>query len=1011
MNFKIVKSAFVGLFLSLFVINAQAQNKTVTGKVTDSKDGSAIVAASVVGQGTTIGTRTAADGSFKLIVPSSVNTLFISSVGYASKQVTITGGELKVSLVESSEQLNEVVVIGYGTARKKDVTGAVSSVQAKDFNQGVITTPDQLLQNKVAGLDITSASGQPGAATTVKIRGNNSVRANSNPLYVIDGVPLDGRSARPSAGTGFGASPDANPLNFINPNDIQSVDVLKDASSAAIYGSRGANGVILINTKRGKSGAPTVDYSAYVGAETISQRPQLLNAAEFRAAAAKYKQTFDDNGANTDWLNVITRTAVSQNHNVGVSGGSENLSYRASVGYLDQTGTLIGSAKDRLTGRLNLDAKAMNGKLNMKFNMSASQTNGTFADNRAVGFAMNMRPTDPVYNANGTYFQLPGTFSNFNPLAALEKRSNTQRLQDFLFNASAGYTILDGLVFNVSGTLRTQTANNSAYASSTPGNLLSTVGGNSASRSLNSVTDKQLEATLNWTKKLNDVSTLTLLGGYTYQDVVNDGFGASNNNFLTDAFGADNIGSGLGIRTNPSLLYSYKNEYKLVSFLARAQYSLMNKYFATVNVRRDGSTKFGDNNKWGLFPSVSVGWSLSEEAFLKGNTTIDNLKLRVSWGRTGNSEGIRPLLSKSFYGPSGSYYDGSADDFLPAYAIQSNPNPNLKWEVNENYGAGIDFSILKGKLTGSLDWYTRQTKDLLYTVNAPQEKGYVYPTILANIGSMQNRGIEVSATYQWLDTKDWSISSTFAGSFNQNELISLKNDEFAAADQVFLSTSLGSYIRGTSAVNFSVLQAGQPVGVFYGAKIAKIENGKYVFQDLNGDGVVDPNAKDRTYLGNPNPTFVGGLTTNVRYKAFDLSGMIYSAIGQEIIRNYERQQPYANQLGYMVDRWTGPGSTNVNPRVTTESTHNNLFSSYYVEDGSFARLKNIQLGYSFPALKLKKIKIETLRIYVSANNLITLTRYQGFDPDLGSSNALSAGVDYGFYPQAKTFMGGIQLKF
>ncbi len=980
LGFKQAFSVAVALVISL---GAFAQD-VVSGKVTDSKDGSAIPGVSVTVKGTTKGAQTDINGTYKVNAASG-STLVFSFVGYSKKEVKATGSVVNVSLAADNQSLEEVVVVGYGTQKRKEISGTVTSLGSREFNAGVVTNPLAAAQGKVAGLVITQSSGDPNARPTVRLRGTGSLNAGSEPLYVIDGV--------------IGA-----PIENVAPEDILSMDVLRDASSAAIYGSRGANGVILINTKRGKSGAPTVDYSAYVGAETISQRPALLNAAEFRAAAAKYKQTFDDNGANTDWLDVITRTAVSQNHNVGVSGGSENLSYRASVGYLDQKGTLIGSGKDRLTGRLNLDAKALDGKLVMKFNMSAMQTNGTFSDNRAVGFAMNMRPTDPVYAANGNYFQLPGTFANFNPLAALEKKSNTQRLQDFLFNASAGYTILDGLVFNISGTLRTQTANNAYFASSTPGNLLSTVGGNSASRSLNAVTDKQLEATLNWTKKLSDVSTLTLLGGYTYQDVVNDGFGASNNNFLTDAFGADNIGSGLGIRTNPSLLYSYKNEYKLVSFLARAQYSLMNKYFATVNMRRDGSTKFGDNNKWGLFPSVSVGWSLSEEAFLKGNTTIDNLKLRVSWGRTGNSEGIRPLLSKSFYGPSGSYYDGSADDFLPAYAIQSNPNPNLKWEVNENYGAGIDFSILKGKLTGSLDWYTRQTKDLLYTVNAPQEKGYVYPTILANIGSMQNRGIEISATYQWLDTQDWSISSTFAGSFNQNELISLKNDEFAAADQVFLSTSLGSYIRGTSAVNFSVLQAGQPVGVFYGAKVAKIENGKYVFQDLNGDGTVDPNAKDRTYLGNPNPTFVGGLTTNVRYKAFDLQFQFTGNAGAKIV----------NTNNLLLGRQDGRIAESNALKSALTSVINDertIPMDYYVESGDHIRLNNASLGYTLPV----KGVFKRARIYVAGNNLLLFTNYTGVDPEVSQNLAIGSaapGIDVReTYYKTRAFTAGINLSF
>ncbi|MFZ9145017.1 MAG: SusC/RagA family TonB-linked outer membrane protein [Aquirufa sp.] len=980
LGFKQAFSVAVALLISL---GAFAQD-VVSGKVTDAADGSAIPGVSVTVKGTTKGAQTDVNGTYKVNAASG-STLVFTFVGYTSKEVKATGSVVNVALSADNKSLEEVVVVGYGTQKRKEISGTVTSLGAREFNAGVVTNPLAAAQGKVAGLVITQSSGDPNARPTVRLRGTGSLNAGSEPLYVIDGV--------------IGA-----PIENVAPEDILSMDVLRDASSAAIYGSRGANGVILINTKRGKSGAPTVDYSAYVGAETISQRPELLNAAEFRAAAAKYKQTFDDNGANTDWLDVITRTAVSQNHNVGVSGGSENLSYRASVGYLDQKGTLIGSGKDRLTGRLNLDAKALDGKLMMKFNMSAMQTNGTFSDNRAVGFAMNMRPTDPVYAANGNYFQLPGTFANFNPLAALEKKSNTQRLQDFLFNASAAYTILDGLVFNVSGTLRTQNANNSYFASTTPGNLLSTVGGNSASRSLNAVTDKQLEATLNWTKKLNDVSTLTLLGGYTYQDVVNDGFGASNNNFLTDAFGADNIGSGLGIRTNPSLLYSYKNEYKLVSFLARAQYSLMNKYFATVNMRRDGSTKFGDNNKWGLFPSVSVGWSLSEEAFLKGNSTIDNLKLRVSWGRTGNSEGIRPLLSKSFYGPSGSYYDGSADDFLPAYAIQSNPNPNLKWEVNENYGFGIDYSILKGKLTGSIDWYTRQTKDLLYTVNAPQEKGYVYPTILANIGSMQNRGIELTATYQWLDTQDWSISSTFAGSFNQNELISLKNDEFAAADQVFLSTSLGSYIRGTSAVNFSVLQAGQPVGVFYGAKIAKIENGKYVFQDLNGDGTVDPNAKDRTYLGNPNPTFVGGLTTNVRYKAFDLQFQFTGNAGAKIVNT--NNLLLGRQDGRLAE--SNALKTALTSIINDERT---IPMDYYVESGDHIRLNNASLGYTLPV----KGVFKRARIYVAGNNLLLFTNYTGVDPEVSQNLAIGSaapGIDVReTYYKTRAFTAGINLSF
>ncbi|MHA8076821.1 SusC/RagA family TonB-linked outer membrane protein [Aquirufa sp. TARAVU-A1A] len=981
LGFKQAFSVAVALLISL---GAFAQD-VVTGKVTDAADGSGIPGVSVAVKGTTRGAQTDANGTYKVNAGSNA-TLVFSFVGYASKEVAVgSKSVVNVSLAADNKSLEEVVVVGYGTQKRKEISGTVTSLGSRDFNAGVVTNPLAAAQGKVAGLVITQASGDPNARPTVRLRGTGSLNAGSEPLYVIDGV--------------IGA-----PIENIAPEDILSMDVLRDASSAAIYGSRGANGVILINTKRGKSGTPSVDYSAYVGSESISQRPQLLNGAEFRAAAAKYGQKFDDLGANTDWLGVITQTAMSQNHNVGVSGGSENVSYRASIGYLDQTGTLKGSGKDRLTGRLNLDAKALDGKLAMKVNMSASQTNNQFTDNRAVGFAMNMRPTDPVYNADGTYFQIPGTFANFNPLATIESKSNKQRLHDFLFNASAGYTILDGLVFNVSGTLRTQTADGSYFAKSTPGNLLATVGGNAANRQLNSVTDKQLETTLNYSKKLNDVSTLNVLAGYTYQDVVADGFFAGNNNFLTDAFEANNLGSGLGIRTNPSLLGSYKNEYKLVSFLARAQYSLLNKYFATVNVRRDGSTKFGDNNKWGIFPSVSVGWALSEEAFLKGNSTIDNLKLRVSWGQTGNSEGIRPLLSKSFYGASGSYFDGAANDFLPAYSIQSNPNPNLKWEINENYGGGIDFSLFKGKLTGNLDVYTRTTKDLLYTVNVPQEKGYVYPTMLANIGSMKNQGVELSLTYQILENKDWNIATTLAASFNKNEIVSLKNDSFAAPDQVFLSTSLGSFIRGTSAVNFSVLQAGHPVGEFYGAKIASISNGKYVFQDLNGDGTVDPNAADRTYIGNPNPTFVGGLTTNIRYKAFDLQFQLTSQLGAKIVNT--NNLLLGRQDGRLAE--SGALKSALTSIINDERT---IPMDYYVESGDFLRINNASFGYTLPV----KGVFKRARIYVAGNNLAVFTKYTGVDPEISQNLAIGSaapGIDVReTYYKTRAITAGVNLSF
>lgn len=974
-------SVLIASFLSF---SAFAQS-TVTGKVTGA-DGGELPGVTVQIKGTTKGTQTGVDGMYSIAGVPSNGTLIFSFVGMTTQEVAVGGKtSINVTLADDQTVLDEVVVVGYGTQKRKEISGTVTTLGAKDFNSGLNTNPLAAAAGKVAGLVITQSSGDPNAAPTVRLRGTGSLTAGSEPLYVIDGV--------------VGA-----PITNVNPDDILTFDVLRDASSAAIYGARGANGVIILTTKRGKSGVPTVDMNLSFSTENISQRPDMMDGAQFRAAASKYNQSFTDNGANTNWLDAITQTATTQNHSVGISGGSDKSSYRASIGYLDQVGTLIGSGKDRLNARLNLDTKALNDKLLVAFNFSASQTNQDLAQLMALGLAVNARPTDPLRNADGSYYQEPGTFSNFNPLAVVENRSQKEKINDLLANVQASYLITSDLTFRVAGTLRTQTKNNTGFQNSLANVPLNNFSGNTGYRSLNAELDQQLETTLNYTKAVTSNSTLGLLAGYQYQDVTFDGFGVQNNNFLTDILGADNIGTGLGIRSNPGFIGSYKNNYKLVSFFGRAQYSLADKYFTTVNVRRDGSTKFGDNNKWGLFPSVSVGWALSEEAFLKGNTVVTNLKLRANWGRVGNSEGIRPLLSKSFYGPAGSYFDGASGSFLPAYAIQSNPNPNLKWEVNESYGAGLDYTLWNGKLQGSVDWYTRNTNDLLYTVNAPQEKGFVFPTILANVGSMQNRGVELTASYQWVDAKDFGFSSTFAGSWNKNEITSLKNDEFAAPDNIFLTSSLGDFIRGTSAVNFSLLQVGQPVGVFYGFQVTSVgDDGKYVFADLNKDGKVDDN--DRTYIGNPTPTFVGSLTNNIRYKNFDLNFMLQTALGGDVMNTNRlllgRQDGRLAESNALVEA----GTTKVNDERTVSM-------DYYVESGNFVRLNNARLGYNLP---VNGGVVKRANFYVSGNNLLLFTKYSGVDPEVSQNLSIgnsAPGIDIrNTYYKTRVLTAGVNLTF
>ena len=989
---SLVKTTLMAITM-LVSLSTFAQDKTVTGKVTDAADGSGMPGVSIAVVGANKGTQSDVNGNYKLSVADNAKLVF-SFVGYAKQEIAVgSRSVIDVKLGADNKSLEEVVVVGYGTQKRKEISGTVSSLSSRDFNAGVVNNPLVGAAGKVAGLVITQSSGDPSARPTVRLRGTGSLSGNSEPLYVVDGV--------------IGA-----PIENIAPEDIQTMDVLRDASSAAIYGSRGANGVILITTKRGKAGATQVDYNGYVGTEMISQRPQLMNGAEFRAAATKFSQPFTDGGADTDWLKAITRTAASQNHNLGVSGGSENFSYRASVGYLKQLGTVLGSNKDRLNARLNLDSRALDGKLKIGFSFSTSQSNADLQNDAALGFIYNMRPTDPVYNPDGTYFQLPGTFSNFNPLAVLENNLRNEKLRDLLGNVSLAYSITPELTARIAGTLRTQGKDQSGIAKSTPGNLLQINGGNAASRFYEDEDDRQLEATLNYAKTFGK-SNLGILGGYTYQGVVKSGYGAANSNFLTDDFGADNLGSGIGVLGQQNYgIGSFKNEYKLISFLGRVQYGYDDKYFATINLRQDGSTKFGKNNQWGFFPSASIGWALSNEDFLKGVPNLDNLKLRVSWGRTGSSEGIRPYASRSFWGVTGGYYDPATNATRPSYGITSNANPNLKWEVNENYGAGLDFSLWKGRLTGNIDWYTRNTKDLLYTVTAPQEKGFPFSTILANVGSMTNKGVEISLSYQWFDTKDFSFSSILASSFNSNKITSLSNDTegLASPERTFLETRLGTAIRGTSAVNFSVLTPGQALGTFYGAVVTGIDDkGKYILKDLNGDGKVaeTPEDGDKTYIGDPNPFFVGSITNQFKYKGFDLSFMVTGNFGAKVMNTNELL--LGRQDGRIAE--SSALKSAINSKVNDNRT---IPLDYYVESGDFVRIANAQFGYTVPVTS--KI-LRRARFYVAGNNLALFTKYKGVDPEVGQElkldgNRRAPGIDVReTYFKTRAFTFGVNLSF
>ncbi|MFN4145552.1 MAG: SusC/RagA family TonB-linked outer membrane protein [Runella sp.] len=985
------------VFLSVLSLSVWAQDRQVSGKVKDAS-GTGMPGVSIAVKGTQRGANTDVDGNFKIAVPENA-TLVFSFVGYKSQEVAVGNrNNLDITLAEDNQVLNEVVVVGYGTQKRQEISGTVASVSAKEFNAGVISNPLQAVQGKVAGLTINQTGSDPNARPTVRLRGVGSLAAGSDPLYVVDGVP-------------------GVPIQNIDVNDIASVDVLRDASSAAIYGARAANGVILITTKRGKGGRATVDYNAYTGIDMVAKAPDYMNADEYRAAVRQVGLTLaNDQGANTDWFRAITRTAPVNSHALAFSGGTENFSYRASLGYLNQQGVVRNSGFERVSARINLDQTALNGKLKIQTSLSAITGRRDYVNYEAFTYSITNLPTDPIYTDNpafqtpgsiaaGTrYFERLGEFAVFNPVALIEQTQNYSKSLEYLGNLNLRYNITNDLVFGVNGALKGSTQSNYFYQTRIPKQAQAAAG--FARRSLSPVDDapsddKLLELTLNYNKTFKGLN-LGVLGGYSYQDVTFEGFSAQNNNFISDGISFNNLGAGVGValgqRANDAVS-SFRANYKLISFFGRATAALNNKYFATLTVRRDGSSKFGQNNKWGLFPSLSVGWALSEEAFLKGNPVVNNLKLRVNYGQTGNSEGIRPYTSLALVGPGDRYFDNG--NWLPSYRPIQNPNPDLKWEVNENYGAGIDFSLWDYRITGSLDYFVRNTRDLLYNINAPLSIKPLFPNILANVGTMRNQGIELSLNAGIIDKGEFRYDVTVAAATLKNEVVSLAKGDFIASENIFLFSDLGAATRGTSAVPFSIIRVGQPVGAFWGAVVERLDDkGQFVFKDINGDGRISENDADRTFIGNPLPSFTASLTNNFSYKAFQLSFLLNGQFGNKIF-NAERML-YANPFNRL------PAENTLREAATSpvRDTRTGAFD-YFVENGSFVRLANFRLGYTIPA----KGVLNRAQVYISGNNLFVLTRFKGVDPEMNTGFATAGIYTKQQFPRARGFQLGVNLSF
>ncbi|MBM3444851.1 MAG: SusC/RagA family TonB-linked outer membrane protein [Bacteroidetes bacterium] len=965
---------------------AVAQNKTVSGKVTDGKDGSPVVGASVAAKGTTTGTSTAADGSFQLSVPSNARVLVVSSVGFGTLEVNITDN-MNIVLASTGSNLNEVVVVGYGSARKKDQTGAVAQVKAKDFNKGVLTAADQLIQGKVAGVQVVNNSGAPGGGTTVRIRGNASIRSSNQPLFVVDGVPLDGGNARPGLGNNLGGIPGANPLNFINPNDIASMEILKDASAAAIYGSRGANGVILITTKKGQAGTPKIEFNAGVGAASIMKRFEVMDGNEYRSALQKYNQNSGNYGGNVDALNEILQTAITQNYNASVSGGNETGRYRLSVGWLDQQGIIKESGMKRATASLSGSYKFLDSKkLGLDFNLFTAQTREDVApisndagfQGSLIGHALQWNPTHPLRKADGSLWVEP-QFGNtsVNPLAMLEAYDDNVNTTEVLASVSPYYRFNNNFEYRMLYSVRRGNGvrkNEIKRFLNLQGNL------GSASIGLAEQNTQQLTHTLTYNNQITSDFNLNAVVGYEYMkyDNLSYGMGGSDYtdfpglsyyNYLQNAPGnRRGIGSGAG----PIV--------ELQSYFARAVVNWQDRLVLTGTVRADGSSKFGSNNRYGVFPSFALAWNVSNEKFLANNKFISNLKVRAGWGRTGNQE-FPAGASLNRYQING-----------PNDVTRSNfGNADLTWEQSDMINAGVDFGLFEDRVWGSIDWFQKLSSKVLFEQIVAQPGPPGSAKYWINLpGNILNTGVELAVNAAVVRGKDFSWNVGVNASFLRNELRDFGN-------QFFETGSLSG--QGISGARAQRLASGQPINVFYLRDFQGIDK-------ATGQSIYANDGNKLFYSGNPNPTTLLGFTTDLNYKKFSAVINMNGAFGHVIYNNTLNTVLPIGNLGTR-----NIAKSLVKDGQALEAISNPIApSTRYLESGNYLKLANATVSYNVGNLGKT---FRNVNISMTGQNLFVVTKFSGFDPEVNVDKQVdgipSFGIEYIPYPTARTILLGVSF--
>lgn len=1048
------KNNFILLFLFCSFSLLHAQKIKVSGVVTDNT-GISLPGVKVLIKDTQNGVSTGFDGKYSITVERN-DVLVFSFIGLKTQQIAVNGRTtINVTLVENAENLKEVVVIGYGTQKRKDLNSSISSIKSEDLENIKQVSIDQMIQGKASGVSVSNNSGQPGSAVSIRIRGTTSLTGINEPLYIIDGVPVTGdatgksSSGQPISGhegfssTGQGGSNAVSPISMINPNDIQSIDILKDASATAIYGSRGSNGVIIITTKSGKKGSGKIAFESYVSFQSIYKKLDVLNLSQFAAHQNALASVFGEIprpefahpellGEGTNWQNEIYQTAVAKNNQISFSGAKDGTNYYLSLGYLDQDAVIIGSGYKRYTLRLNLNSD-IKPWLKVGTNLNGGITNEKVTINQSynglIANTLLQSPEMPVRNLDGSFASPPAgqNVNYFNPVAEALTKENKLIRKNFLGNIYGEANLAKGLKYRLELAANTEFSENTEFSPSFDRG------------SQNNLTADLYERRQNWySTNIKNLLTydfnlekhhFTLLAGQEANDSHWEGILGEGHGFKTNSVYGLNLAD-----ADSRIVTSYKGSQSLQSLFGRLIYDFNDRYSLSASIRRDVSSKFDPTtkNQAGIFKAISASWKLSNEKFMESTKKyIDNIKFRFGYGETGNQQIPNNLYSAML----NTQNSGLGNGFL----VSNIPNPDLRWESLNQTNIGLDFTLLDSRISASIDVYNKKSKDFLFQLPLPDYLtggGAQYGGVNApwsNDGSMQNKGFDITLGYSTKNTEKFSWNSTLTFSHYKNELLSIPN-----GIPLFGNVNTNGYIP----VNVTNSTVGNPIAMFYGyvtdglftsldqLNNAPIQFGQTVgtgagqtylgdvkYKDINGDGKIDEG--DKTLMGNPHPDFTFGFTNNFKYKNLDLSIFVQGSEGNEILNLTRRNGTlnadyFYNQLSEATNFWT-PTNTNTSiPRpIKSSSNHNIEISDRYVEDGSYIRIQNVTLGYSLPQDFLSRTKISKVRLYAGVQNLYTFTKYTGYDPEIGSFNQspLLAGVDNGRYPSPRTYTIGLNLEF